>query len=386
MEKALSLSKTLVFVGVGAGIKDPHFDELLTWLKKFNPNTNSRQYILLTEGEVKSLQIPEGLVAIPYGKEYSDLTEFLRGLKPFSRQKIKQDRGRRNRTVEQAIAKFDTGSNSDALHLLDQFSLDNMPQEYAWNIRLMSAKNLMRLNQFEKALSQGQACADFFYNRDTVQYISSQAVVNTVLRDTEKWLEAAAHADLMVTHAEEAGVVSARCSAYHSLARCQSLIKADDAINSALRSKKLAREPKEKGKASLALGEAYRHLGHYDKAKPQYAEAVEVAVRIGRQDLYIWSKLGLHDVQLLAGEFKAAEDTLNRVELAILGKEQSHPLEAMHVALCRKALLFTRSYYVGGEDDFIAAANSYDKFDIKWPSKYVSEMIAKKNIPYPKPF
>jgi tetratricopeptide (TPR) repeat protein len=386
VEKAISLSKTLVFIGVGDGVRDPHFEELLDWIGTHGTTTETRQYILLTKPEMANFVTPAGLVAVPYGEGYSSLPDFLRKLQPFKIVKGRRRQLSQNPAVETALAQYDVGSHDAALGLIEQFEQESIPEEYAWEIRLMRAKNLMRLNQFEKALEGGRSCAEFFRGRDTVRYISSDAVVNTILRDTEKWQEAVNHAEAMVASAEQSGIAAARCSAFHSLARSQALLQLPEAVHSAQRCLNLAREPKERGKAALALGEAYRHLGKYDKARQRYLDAIEVSVSIGRIDLYIWSKLGLHDTELLLGEIDKAGETLDKVEKAVAGKEGAHPLESRHVALCRATLLFIQTNFLGNTDPVDGAVQRYQEFGINWPAEYVALLIHRRSIPGPKHF
>lgn len=386
VERAISLSKTLVFIGVGDGVRDPHFEELINWIGTHGTETDSRQYILLTNPEMANFVTPTGLVAVPYGEGYSQLPEFLRKLQPFSNLKSRRRQLGQNPAVETALAQYDVGSHDAALGLIEQFEQQGIPEEYAWEIRLMRAKNLMRLNQFEKAMEGGRSCAEFFRGRDTARFISSEAVVNTILRDTEKWQDAVNHAEEMVATADRSGITAARCSAFHSLARSQALFHVPDAIHSAKKCLNLAKEPKERGKASLALGEAYRHLGKYTEARSRYWEAIELSVTIGRIDLYIWSKLGLHDTELLLGEIDKAGVALDKVEKAVVGREGAHPLESRHLALCRATLLFIQTNFLGNTDYVDGAVQRYKEFGINWPIQYGNLLIQDKSIPGPKHF
>ena len=83
---ALSFVKTLVFIGFGAGLRDPNFGPLLKWREATMPGAEARSYRLALDGERESLQKehPPGqrIHVLAYGKEHRDLEPFLRRLVP----------------------------------------------------------------------------------------------------------------------------------------------------------------------------------------------------------------------------------------------------------------------------------------------------------------
>lgn len=86
--RALQTMKTLLFVGFGAGLKDPNFGCFLQWTATVFRQSEYRRFRLAKEEEAEDLQKehPEGerLLVLSFGKENSDLAPFLASLRPSS--------------------------------------------------------------------------------------------------------------------------------------------------------------------------------------------------------------------------------------------------------------------------------------------------------------
>jgi tetratricopeptide (TPR) repeat protein len=86
MLKALASTRTLVFVGCGAGLSDPNFGALRGWLSEVFAGTIYRHYRLCRTEELSDLWDEHGLderiVPVAYGDHHDDLVPFLRGLTP----------------------------------------------------------------------------------------------------------------------------------------------------------------------------------------------------------------------------------------------------------------------------------------------------------------
>jgi hypothetical protein len=83
---ALQTMKTLVFVGCGAGLKDPNFGGLLRWTGAVFSQSEYWRFRLAKESEVEELQkehpTEQNLLVLSFGKNHADLAPFLRSLAP----------------------------------------------------------------------------------------------------------------------------------------------------------------------------------------------------------------------------------------------------------------------------------------------------------------
>jgi hypothetical protein len=87
LQKAASLLKSIVYVGVGAGLTDPNFSRLIDWHRKSFGMSGHRHYRLCRASEVGALMAEhrsDHIVPVPYGSDYSDLPVFLNSLVPSS--------------------------------------------------------------------------------------------------------------------------------------------------------------------------------------------------------------------------------------------------------------------------------------------------------------
>ncbi|HJQ37830.1 MAG TPA: tetratricopeptide repeat protein [Thermoanaerobaculia bacterium] len=83
---AIRTLKTLVFVGCGEGLSDPHFATFFKWTEKAFEKSHFPHFILCRQKEaakIRKQQLPERkLHPVAYGKEYWDLAGFLASLAP----------------------------------------------------------------------------------------------------------------------------------------------------------------------------------------------------------------------------------------------------------------------------------------------------------------
>jgi len=86
MLKALRATRTLMFVGYGAGLRDPNFSAFLSWTRKVFAGTEYRHYRLALERDVGTLQNEhqpeERIQVISFGTDHWELPAFLRQLTP----------------------------------------------------------------------------------------------------------------------------------------------------------------------------------------------------------------------------------------------------------------------------------------------------------------
>jgi hypothetical protein len=82
--RALGLAKSLLFVGFGAGLRDPNFKRFLRWLRRVSHAAPYRHYRLGRTREAQDLRrehdADERIVVIAYGEGFADLPPFLRSL------------------------------------------------------------------------------------------------------------------------------------------------------------------------------------------------------------------------------------------------------------------------------------------------------------------
>jgi tetratricopeptide (TPR) repeat protein len=85
MLRALRTTRTLLFIGCGAGLEDPNFGALLRWSREVFAGSEYRHFRLCLENEVQALTLvhppEERLFPVAYGGGFGDLAPFLRGLR-----------------------------------------------------------------------------------------------------------------------------------------------------------------------------------------------------------------------------------------------------------------------------------------------------------------
>ena len=78
-----TIGKTLVFIGCGDTFQDPNFSRLIEWGQETLQNSTHRHYILCRESEQDSFKdLSSWLYPVIYGKEYTDLPDFLASISP----------------------------------------------------------------------------------------------------------------------------------------------------------------------------------------------------------------------------------------------------------------------------------------------------------------
>lgn len=78
--KAFAVAKSFLFIGVGAGVRDPHFQSLMKWLHALLPDSESLHYLLCDEGSLADARAQlstTNVIPICYGARFEDLPGFL---------------------------------------------------------------------------------------------------------------------------------------------------------------------------------------------------------------------------------------------------------------------------------------------------------------------
>jgi hypothetical protein len=77
MLKAFLYDKTILFVGCGSGLEDPHFEMLLRWASEGQKHIPNRHCLLIRDGDTLKFK---PLVRLKYGSNYRDLAPYLNKL------------------------------------------------------------------------------------------------------------------------------------------------------------------------------------------------------------------------------------------------------------------------------------------------------------------
>lgn len=78
--KALFTTHTLLFVGTGEGLQDPHFGQLLEWASKYYDTIRHKHYVLVRDKEMSDDDLGP-LLKVRYGPTYQHLVPFLHMLR-----------------------------------------------------------------------------------------------------------------------------------------------------------------------------------------------------------------------------------------------------------------------------------------------------------------
>jgi hypothetical protein len=84
--RALAMAKSMLFVGFGAGLRDPNFSQFLRWSRRVSRTQPYRHYRLVRAGEAERARNEhdpdERIMVLSYGEEHAELLPFLRALAP----------------------------------------------------------------------------------------------------------------------------------------------------------------------------------------------------------------------------------------------------------------------------------------------------------------
>lgn len=81
--RAMVYTQSMLFVGFGAGLRDPNFGALREWMANALKGSTYKHYRLVRRSEVAAVQAEhssDNVVAVPFGHDYDDLGPFLSSL------------------------------------------------------------------------------------------------------------------------------------------------------------------------------------------------------------------------------------------------------------------------------------------------------------------
>jgi len=83
LQQSVATLKTIIYVGVGAGLSDPNFANLLTWHRSTFPSASNRHFRLCLEHELPALRAEhagDNIEPVSYGVAHDDLAGYLNKL------------------------------------------------------------------------------------------------------------------------------------------------------------------------------------------------------------------------------------------------------------------------------------------------------------------
>ena len=85
MERSLRMLSTVLYIGFGAGLRDPNFESLLRWARKVFAGSEFRHFRLAKADEVDRIQAThpdeDRIFVLSFGNDHDDLSTFLDGLR-----------------------------------------------------------------------------------------------------------------------------------------------------------------------------------------------------------------------------------------------------------------------------------------------------------------
>jgi hypothetical protein len=82
IHRALSLTRSLVYIGFGAGVSDANFEAVHNWANERLGATSNTHYLLCRDSELDAFSrtLPPDITAVPYGPDYAALPAFIDSL------------------------------------------------------------------------------------------------------------------------------------------------------------------------------------------------------------------------------------------------------------------------------------------------------------------
>jgi tetratricopeptide (TPR) repeat protein len=383
-ERSISVFKALVFVGTGSGIADPHFEGLLDWASR-NPAITHSVFLLTTD--TASPAIPKSVVPVRYGADYANLAGFLSDLHPAQPRNTGPSASIRaflnQAELDSTRVDLDTGGHAAVALALSPIALDEIEERARHLLLLERSKAYCKINRFSEAIVDAKIVSDYFRNRTLLFHMNAEAVINTVMRDQERWADAVVQAASMTECADTEGGRRAKAIAYHALARSLALAgKTTEALAYAQKTLAHSVTAEERGEAFFAEGEAHRHAKAIDEALIAYSKSENTTFISGKTDLYIWCKLCLADCHFLKGNFSETDKQLRHFSSAIRNRYEDHPLETLHWKLSDAALKWSRMKGSGEAIAVFDVAKQYTEIlGITWPTAYLANLQAGKTDP-----
>ena len=88
------LTRSIIYLGCGSGLADPNFGKLLEWHRTVFPESGVKHFRLCKDSELEDVvrqHSDDNILAVSYGKEYSDLPHFVSSLVDASRGLVRRN-------------------------------------------------------------------------------------------------------------------------------------------------------------------------------------------------------------------------------------------------------------------------------------------------------
>ena len=107
IQQALRATRTLLFIGYGAGLNRPELRRPARWSRDVFSGSEFRHYRLALQQEVAAIQAmhppEERIYVLPFGDKHTDLATFLRNLRKKSRPDGDSERRRKHREKRSSV-------------------------------------------------------------------------------------------------------------------------------------------------------------------------------------------------------------------------------------------------------------------------------------------
>ncbi|MFH3859077.1 hypothetical protein WAI00_19510, partial [Acinetobacter baumannii] len=219
-----------------------------------------------------------------------------------------------------------------------------------------------------------------------VEYIETLRILNTIYRDLGDAPNATSTAKELKKTSKRIDLNDRVASrVWRSLARTYAIFRPNRSVRAAKNALRFAERSgvlRDVGNAYLAVGEARRHTGEFKKAVKAYENAIDRALALGNVDSLLWSALGKADAEMMAGDIRAATQSLGQLQPFFSDEGRRHPLEALHWQLSQLELRLLTSEAT--DIDVPALIEGYSKLGLSWPEQYIEQLLREgKNLPKP---
>ncbi len=186
--RALSLAKSLLFIGFGTGLRDPNFRRFRRWMKRVSHTMPYRHYRLVRESEAPEVrrehESDERITVLTYGDNHDDLAPFLRSMVAVPERTI-DDYGSRTRRVDLPSLDPPEPARYDELSHLEKELDDRMVGEFTLLDLLKKAASAhtdWNKRSARSVMSSLQKHASDLVNREELEDVYWWLMVYGVLR------------------------------------------------------------------------------------------------------------------------------------------------------------------------------------------------------------